>query len=350
MSELNKAGPETPLGIIASVLTVPRAELDRLGFEGKDPREIQDELLAAEKHIEQMVLRKHLPDVLLPGDLVRLIQDSPESQYVLIHRPKPKPETVRQLTIVQAINALMRATGNINHFSKEPVDVEHLQKTLREVSAFWPGYGSVMAESRINLLLAGQVIKDYFPNIVTGFPGLGQRATDLIKRMLVQLDGVDSNGDIPERVRGTYTTQTFWLEAIRKAEEAQAMWHEMYNIEVERKKNPGKVRVGKQWMEYGSVFFDGNQTEMVVINHQTLPKQTLELKAQGFENTLAQMPREFAQPAIDVVNSLGGNMFAAVCRAGMTRIAHEVSVCQEAFDASKTGKTVDGSGIEVIEQ
>jgi hypothetical protein len=338
------------MSIVIPVLNVPRAELDRLGYAGKEPGEIADDLILTENRIELMVLRKHLPDVFEEKDLVELMRAAPEAQYLKVRRPAPKADTVRQMTIVEAINGLTRLTCKVRHFSKDPADIEALHKVLRETSVWWPGYGSVMAEARINLLLAGQVIKDNFPNIVAGFPGLNQFGIDTVKRTLAQLEGMDSEGNIPERMAGTYTSQEFWLSVISKVKKEQAMWYEMYNIDVERKKNPGKVLVGKQWMEYGSVFFDAHQTEMVVINHQTLPKQTLETKAQGMENILAAMPLEHAQPAIDLINELGGNMFAAICRGGLQRINHVVNECHTASVNASTGKSTDGSGIEVREQ
>lgn len=270
------------------------------------------------------------------------------------------PETVRQLTLVQAVTGLIRLTCNANHFSKDPADLEHIHKVLRDTAVWWPAYAGVMAEARVNLLLAGQVIKDHFPGIVGGFPGFNEKATETLKRISVQLAGMDSEGNIPESISGTYTTQEFWLSVLAKIEKDFQTWREMYNLDVERKKNPGKLLVGKQWLEYGTVFHDDQQTEVVVINHQIVPKDSLELKAQGMENILAVMSAQFAAPAIALINELGGNMFAAICRGGIARIHGMVDSCYKASIAdlkpepemlqrSLSGGVYEGQGGEATE-
>lgn len=260
-------------------------------------------------------------------------------------------ELVRQLTLAQALKGLVMESGGFNHFEQSPEGKARMVDTMRGTSTWWPNYAATFADLRINILIGAQVLKDNFPSMMTGFPLITGVTREVLVTCLEMLDKPSSDESVKRPAMDPkFTSQTYWLTVLEKVENVGRMRRQMYNEEIERQKNPGHFRVGKQWMPYGSVYLDDKQVEMVVINHATIPKDSLESRAQFMENILAKTPAHFAQPAIDLVNELGGNMFAAIVRGGLAKVGQAVAECHDAAVAEtkrqETPAVVDGSGIE----
>lgn len=345
MSEFNKATPETPISIVVPVPEVPQKELDRLGFAGKTGSEIANELAKDSSRIELTILRKHLPDQVDPKDLIGLMKDSPDAFYVQVRRPAPAPENlVRPGTLVKAFTGLVKATGNFNHFLATPQGTQAMVKHMNDTRKWWPEYTTYFTDARIRIMLAAYVVIKHHPDIVQVFPDVlnkskvaGAVLASCIARMG---EGVSDEDAIPPNIKDVWNTQAYWEEAVKFADRMGSKRNEAYNLDVERKKNPGHFKVGSEWYPYGSVFTDDKGQELVVINHSIVPKALVESRGQGFENSLAVMPLEKAQPAIDRINELGGNMFAAICRVGFAEIEQLVAECGE-LDVKQLGMRRD---------
>lgn len=251
---------------------------------------------------------------------------------------------VRKLTLVNAIVGLVKATGNFNHFLATPQGTTAMVDHLNDTRKWWPDYSTYFTDARIRILLAVYVAKKYYPELADEYKdklGSQRVAGDVLKSCLARMGADVTDEDaIPPNVKDVWNTQDYWDKACKFADTIQNKRNEAYNLEVERKKNPGHFKVAGKWVPYGSVFADGQGQEMVVINHTVLPKALVESRGQGFENSLAVMPLEKAQPAIDRINELGGNMFAAICRAGFAEIEQLVADCGE-LDVKQLGMRRD---------
>lgn len=240
---------------------------------------------------------------------------------------------VRKLTLVNAIVGLVKATGNFNHFLATPQGTTAMVDHLNDTRKWWPDYSTYFTDARIRILLAVYVAKRYYPELADEYKdklGSQRVAGDVLKSCLARMGAdVTDEAAIPPNVKDVWNTQDYWDKACKFADTIQNKRNEAYNLEVERKKNPGHFKVAGKWVPYGSVFTDGQGQEMVVINHTVLPKALVESRGQGFENSLAVMPLEKAQPAINRINELGGSMFAAICRVGFAEIEQLVAECGE---------------------
>lgn len=254
-------------------------------------------------------------------------------------------KVVNKLTLANAIVGLVKATGNFNHFLATPQGTEAMVKHMNDTRKWWPEYTNYFTDARIRIMLAVFVGMELFPDLVQSFPDkLGKQrvAGDVLKSCQARLLQMAAKGEeaIPPNLKDVWNTQSYWEETRKFADKLQSKGMEAYNLEVERKKNPGNFKVAGKWIPYGSVFADTNGQEMVVINHTVLPKALVESRGQGFENSLAVMPLEKAQPAIDRINELGGNMFAAICRVGFAEIEQLVAECGE-LDVKQLGMRRD---------
>lgn len=251
---------------------------------------------------------------------------------------------VRKLTLVNAIVGLVKATGNFNHFLATPQGTQAMVDHLNDTRKWWPDYSTYFTDARIRILLAVYVAKKYYPELADEYKdklGSQRVAGDVLKSCLARMGADVTDEDaIPPNVKDVWNTQDYWDKACKFADTIQNKRNEAYNLEVERKKNPGHFKVAGKWVPYGSVFTDGQGQEMVVINHTVLPKALVESRGQGFENSLAVMPLEKAQPAINRINELGGSMFAAICRVGFAEIEQLVAECGE-LDVKQLGMRRD---------
>lgn len=234
-------------------------------------------------------------------------------------------ETVRQLTLVNALVSMVKLTGNFNHFAQSEEGKAAMQAHVREVSTYWPNYSSIFADMRVNILIGAKVVMDKFPGIMDGFPGLTQTTKSVLLTTLPIL--LASKGEVDSSIPEDYTTEAFWKAVLCKIEGLEREKFAAINLEAERKKNPGKFKVDGVWLEYGTTYQNAEGLDMVVLNHTTMPLAQFNAKAQFIENTMAVMPLTEVQPAIDLINTLGGTMFAAVCRAGFAMIEQAVNTC-----------------------
>lgn len=345
MSEINKATPETPISIIVPVMDIPQSELDRLGFAGKTVGEIADMLIRDNSRIELTILRKHLPDEIDPKDLIGLMKDSRDAFYMQVRRTVATPENlVRKSTLANALVGLVKATGNFNHFLATPQGTEGMVRHMNDTRLWWPEYTTYFTDARIRIMLAAYVALKYYPNIAQEFPdklGKSKVAGDVLASCIARMgESVSEDDAVPPNIRDVWNTQAYWEEAVKFADRMGSKRNEAYNLDVERKKNPGHLKVGDIWAPYGAVFRDNEGQEVVATNHAIMPKALVEVRGQGLENALAVMPLEKAQPAIDRINELGGSMFAAICRAGLAEIERVVAECGE-VDVKSAVKQLD---------
>lgn len=338
MSEINKAAPETPISLVVPVLQVPQTELDRLGFAGKTTDQVIQDLIDKGARIELTILRKHLPaDVRMEG-LFEQIRDNPESQYILVTRPAHDPSIVRQATLLSTFVALIKATNNFNHFDTSAEGIEALREHTKGVVLWWPDYGTFLADARVRILLAVRVMLKLYPNIEEAHPDkLGAHTIGgqvfLSCRDKWLKGGIDD--PLPENLQGVWNQESYWKESLSLAGRIADKRNEMYNIDVERRKNPGHYKVGKQWLQYGTVYEDGGGQKNVVVNHNTVKLDYLELFGQRQENRLALMDLAQRQPAVDKINEAGGSMFAAICRYGFKAVETWVDECCKPEDLQK---------------
>jgi hypothetical protein len=221
--------------------------------------------------------------------------------------------------------SMVRLTGNFNHFDQSVEGKAAMQAHVRAVSAYWPNYSSIFADMRVNILIGAKVVMDKFPGIMDGFPKLTNVTKSVLLTTLPIL--ILSKGDVEASIPEDYTTEAFWKAVQCKVDALDREKFAAINLEAERKRNPGKFKINGEWVEYGSVYHNAEGLEMVVLNHTTMPMAQFTAKAQFIENTMAVMPLTEIQPAIDLINSLGGTMFAAVCRAGFALIEQAVNTC-----------------------